>query len=168
MPSAGDDGGLALWARRAEEVDGLVVRIGETYGDDEMTSTDVELRDDHPSDMKLLQCDLTTFLYFRLVFAVFGVLQFVGCTCATIFKLNLGTQDPLWRELVVESQYEAGDGYRVVVLLGIAFLVTIETVNAIILEISNHLAIAAKTESVVTKCVWLGSHHGVRRQNNSK
>ena len=43
--------------------------------------------------MELLQCDLTTFLYFRLVFAVFGVLQFVGCTCATIFKLDLGTQD---------------------------------------------------------------------------
>ena len=52
------------------------------------------------------------------------------------------------------------------VLLGITLFVTIEAVDTIILEVSNHLTITAKAELVVTNRVGLCSLHGICHQTD--
>ena len=48
--------------------------IRQAYRYDEMTHTHIKLRDDHSGDVQLLQGNLTTLLYLRLIFTVLGVL----------------------------------------------------------------------------------------------
>ena len=141
-----------------------MVGIGESDGDDQMSCTDIELRDDQTGDVKLFQRHLTAFLYFCFILTVLGVLQFVRAACTSVFELYLRTENPFRCELIVEGQYETWNGYRVVVLLGVAFLVAIEAVDAVVLEVGYHLTVAAEAKLVISQCVWfccLGSgHHG--------
>ena len=128
-----------------------MVLIRKAYRHNQMTCPDIEFRNDHPRDVELFQCHFTTFLHFCLVFTVFGILQFVGCTRTAIFKFYLSTENPLWRELIVESHYKTGNGNGIVILLGVTLAMAIEAVDTIVLEIRNHLSIAAKAELVITK-----------------
>ena len=125
--------------------------IRKAYGHDQMTHPDVQLRNDHPCDVKLLQCHFTAFLHFCLVFTVLGILQFVGRASTSIFKFYFCTEDPLRCELIVESQYKPGNRNGIMILLGVTFAVAIEAVDTIVLEIRNHLSIAAEAEFVITE-----------------
>ena len=120
-----------------------------------MSNPNVECTIYKTCDMKLLQSHLTAFLHFGFVFAVFGVLQFVGSASAAIFKLNLGSEDPLRGELIVEGQHKARHRDRIVILFGITIAVTVETVDTVILEIGYDLSVTSKTELLIAECVGL-------------
>ncbi len=128
--------------------------VGKSYRNNQMTCTDIEFRYNQTGNMELLQCHLATFLYFCLIFSVFGILQLVGGTSATIFKFDLCSENPFRCELIVKSQYKTRNRNRIVVLFCISFAVTIETVYSIILEVGHHLSIAAKTEFLITYSIW--------------
>ena len=132
-----------------------MVLIRQTNRHDQMTCTNIELGNNHTGDVKLFKSHFSTLFYFCLILSVLSILQFVGSSCSSVFKLNLSTKNPFRRKLIVESQDKTRDGNRVVMLFGISFLMTIETVNTIILEIGNHLAIASKTELIISNCIWL-------------
>ena len=142
MPRGRQDGGLALGAHGAEEVDGLVVSVGQPHGHNDVSRPDVEGRMDEPRDVQLFNGHLTPLLYLGLILAILGVLYLHGRACSTRLKLYLGAQYPLRRELVVHGQHKAGDGYRGPVALGVALRGAVEAVVAIVLEAGYGLAIA--------------------------
>ena len=157
MPSTGDDCHLALRTSGTKEVDRLMMFVCQSHWHNQMTSTDNKLRYDHSGDMKLLQSNLTTLFYLSLILAVLCVFQFIRGTCTSIFELYFSTKNPFRCKLIVESQYKTGNGYLVMTLFGITFLMPVKAVNTIILKLGYHLAITSKTEFVVTNCVRLSS-----------
>lgn len=147
MPSRGDDGGLALGTDGAEEVDRLVVRVGQTETDDLMTYTDVEALGDVAGNVELLESDLAASLHFRLVLAVLGILELLLDAYSASLELNLETQIPLLVETIVGS--DDGTGHGDCASLVAIVLTAIETVASVVEERCDHLAIAADAELIV-------------------
>ena len=115
-----------------------------------MTCAYIKFWNDQTRDVELFQCHFSTLLYLSLVFTVLGVLQLVGSACTTIFELNFCPQYPFGIELIIEGQHKAWYRDGIMILFGIAFLMAIETVDTIVFEVGNHLAIAAKAEFLIT------------------
>ena len=146
MPGAGDEGAFSFGAHGAEEVDGLMMGIGQPHWYDDMSRAHVDGRMYQPGDVELLQHHFAPFFYLGFVFTVFGILQLHGRSCTPRFKLNLGTQYPLAVELIVQSQNETWYADGVAVGFGVAVCASVEAVDAIVLEGCHGLAIATNAE----------------------
>ena len=134
-----------------------MVLIRQTNGHNQMTCTDIELRNNHTSDVKLLKSHFSTLFYFCLVLTVLSILQLIGSSCSSVFKLNLSPKNPFGSELVVKCQHKTRDTDLIVALLGISFLVSIETIDAVVLEVCHYFTIPSEAELAISQCVWLCS-----------
>ena len=109
MPCGGQQSSGSLWAGRGEEIKGLVMRVGQTYRNDDVTHTHIESWSDEASDMELLEGYFTTLLHLCFIFAVLaarlGFNLYCG-TCTARLKLNFGTQYPLGCNLVFTLKNE--------------------------------------------------------------
>ena len=157
MPSGGDDFRFPLRAARAEEVDGFVMGVGQTYRYDDMSYAYVDLREDEARDVELFQSHLAAFLYFRFIIAVFGVLQLIGGSRPSAFKFDFGSQYPFGGELIVESDHEAGNGDGIAVRLFVSRVAAPIPVDAVIFEISHHFTISTHAEFLVSAAAVFAS-----------
>ncbi len=144
MPCARKHHGLALGANRPEEIDWLVVGVGEPERHYHVTYPDVERRDDKSREVKLLECHFAAFFDFGLILAVFAVFYLVGDTGAARFKFNLGAEYPFGCKLIVKCKYKPRYCHCVATLLGDT--VFLKLVDAVVLERRYHLAVTAKPE----------------------
>ena len=139
--------------------------VGQADRDNQMPGADVEGGVNQARDVELLQGDFATLLYFRLVFAVLGILQLVGRPSAARLELNLGAQYPSGIELIVERDDKTGNRNRDAVILVVP-LRALETVDAVVHEVGQYLAISAHAESIIARGIdglrtFGGSHPAV-------
>ena len=115
--------------------------IGQTYGYYLMSYTYHKGVVQSVGQVKLFQGHLTAFLHLCFVFSVLSILYLVGSTCAASLKLHLNAQVPVLVELIVTSYHKTGNGDGVTLEVAISLSSTIKAVNAIVLELSQNLAI---------------------------
>ena len=149
MPGGRNHCGLALRTRGSEEVDGFVVLVGEAHREYHVTGTHVEGGVNETGDVELLESYFTALFDFGFVFAVFGVLNLVGCSYAARLKFDLGTENPFGVELIVEGEDEAGNGDGVAAFLAVAVATAVEAVYSVVLEAGYHFAVTAEAELLV-------------------
>lgn len=89
MPGAGQNGVLALWTVYSEEIEGFVMGVGQSEGNDNVSGAQVEGTGEGLLQPELLQFYLTAFLLFIL--KLDGLVGFVfdGRACSTMLKFYL-------------------------------------------------------------------------------
>lgn len=88
VPGAGEDGGFALGTIDREEVQWLVVGIGQADGDDDVSGTDVECVAERLLNPELFQLHFAAFLHFLFPFARLLEFLFVRAAAAAMLKLD--------------------------------------------------------------------------------
>ena len=100
MPRTRQNGILAFRTIDGEEVERLVVGVGQTYGHDDMAGTYVGETSERLLNPKLLQLYLATALLLLLELDRFFCLIFYRRTGAAVLKLNLRTQRPALAKVI--------------------------------------------------------------------
>ena len=129
-----------------------MVGVGKSHGYDHVAHPDVEGRGDEVSQVELLQGHFAALLDFHLILAVLTArlcFNLIGDSRASGLKLHLGTENPLRGNLVFTFYHEAGYGNLAMVLLRVAYAVAVETVQSVVLEGSQYLAVASYAPFVI-------------------
>ena len=100
MPCARQNGVFAFGTIDGEEVERLVVGVGQTYGHDDMAGTYVGETSERFLNPELLQLHFATALLLLLKLDRFLCLIFYSRTCTAMLKLNLRTQRPALAKVV--------------------------------------------------------------------
>ena len=148
MPCRGQECGFTLGAHGAEEVDRLMVGIGEPHRHYLMPYTHIQPAGYDARYVKLLKSHLAALLYLGFILAVFGVLNFISRAGAARFKLDFSTEHPLGIEFIVKRKDKSRNRYRIAVFACRAIL--LKAVYTIILERCHNLTVTAEAELVVT------------------
>ena len=147
MPGRWQDGGFALRSHCAEEINRLVMCIGQSHRHNHVSCPYVESRMNKTGDMKLLQGHFSPFFHFRFIFSVFRVLQLHGRPSSSGFKFDFCAQNPFRSKLIIQCQHKAWNGNRIPMVTRIPIRIPVITVDAIILETGHSFSIASHTET---------------------
>ena len=109
MPCTRQDGVLALWTVYGEEIERLVVGIGQANGHHNMSNAYIGKSAKRLLNPKLLKLYLASALL--LLFKLDGLLSLVfnGRACAAMLKLDLGAECPTLSKVV--AKVDNGMGY---------------------------------------------------------
>jgi hypothetical protein len=101
MPGRWQDGGFTLRSHCAEEINRLMMCIGQSHRHNHVSRPHIESRMNKTGDMKLLQGHFSPFFHFRFIFAVFRVLQLHGRPGSSGFKFDFCAQNPFRSKLII-------------------------------------------------------------------
>ena len=105
MPCARQNGVFAFGTIDGEEVERLVLGVGQTYGYDDMAGTYVGETSERLLNPELLQSHFTPTFYFFFKFSGFFVFYFYSRFCSSVFKLYFTTHAPSFSEIVANHDY---------------------------------------------------------------
>ena len=114
MPGTRQDGVLAFRTIDREELQRLVMGIGESYRDYDMTGLDISPAHKGFLNPELLQLYLTTLLGLLFPFCKLVGLQFLGRTRSAMLKLNLCAKGPATAKVVTQVDNGMGNVQTVV------------------------------------------------------
>ena len=127
--------------------------VGQSYRDNDVPRTYVELWNNQTGNVKLLDSHFATLFQLRFILTVFLILKFISSTRTTGFKLDFSTEYPFGIELIIQGQYETRYRNRIPMFVRVTFRRTIETVNTIILKTCYHFSVSTETEFLVVVAI---------------
>ena len=153
VPSAWQNGVLALGTIDGEIVKRLVIGIVKSHGDDDMSGSHVCPAGERLLDPELLELHFAAFLLFKLPLGSLVGLVFDGAACARMLKFHLRAHRPAAAEVVADvddsmGNVESSVGRIVLVALGICAI----TVDMVAIEHSRHghFAISADAQPLAS------------------
>ena len=165
MPGRRQDGGFTLRSHCTEEINRLVMCIGQSHRHNHVSRPHIESRMNKTGDMKLLQGHFTPFFHFRFIFAVFRVLQLHGRPSSSGFKFDFCAQNPFRSKLIIHCQHKARNRNCVPMITGVSIGITVITIDAIILKTGHSFSIASHTKMgifiivrTLFACCYISTH----------